>query len=209
VTALQVSPRYTNDVVRICPDCGPNDDADFYRTGAYCKPCTANRVKANRHQKGVQPRVPQAQSLAEYDFRNPTRQCNTCGHVLDISDFPPHHNLKKQRWDRAYDCRDCYNAYIRDWGKSDVGVRSRRNYALKSKYGIDIETFEGHIRDQDGKCSICSNPFDNRKGFRIPVVDHDHATGQFRGIICWTCNTLLGRVEDNKETLRQMIDYLG
>jgi hypothetical protein len=40
------------------------------------------------------------------------------------------------------------------------------------------------------------------------VYDHDHATGKFRGWICFSCNTALGHARDNVEVLYKLIDYL-
>jgi len=38
--------------------------------------------------------------------------------------------------------------------------------------------------------------------------DHDHKTDKFRGWICSRCNLVLGMVNDNKELLSQIIEYL-
>jgi hypothetical protein len=47
------------------------------------------------------------------------------------------------------------------------------------------------------------------KGGKHLCLDHDHATGKFRGILCFHCNTVLGKVKDSTETLQNMISYLN
>lgn len=55
-------------------------------------------------------------------------------------------------------------------------------------------------------CQICgSDGTNHKKGL---VVDHNHTTGYFRGILCAFCNTALGYMKDNQETLKKAIAYL-
>jgi len=53
-----------------------------------------------------------------------------------------------------------------------------------------------------GHCTICGNVE------RKLVQDHEHATGQIRGVICGGCNSMLGFARDDEETLYQGIRYL-
>jgi hypothetical protein len=39
-------------------------------------------------------------------------------------------------------------------------------------------------------------------------VDHDHATGAIRGLLCRRCNDVLGKVDDDREILRRAMTYL-
>jgi hypothetical protein len=48
---------------------------------------------------------------------------------------------------------------------------------------------------------------------RIPAkgglhLDHDHETGEFRGWLCWHCNTGIGKLGDTPDGLRNALDYL-
>lgn len=52
-------------------------------------------------------------------------------------------------------------------------------------------------------CAICGQPF-----VKTPQADHDHATGQVRGLLCGNCNSGLGLLQDNPELLRAAANYL-
>jgi hypothetical protein len=83
---------------------------------------------------------------------------------------------------------------------------------LKYKYGVSPEEFLKAWDDQNGECAICKDTlpdlaiYENRK--RGYAIDHNHDTGEFRGILCTECNTLLGMSGDSPEILREAIRYL-
>lgn len=87
---------------------------------------------------------------------------------------------------------------------------------LKTKYGIDFADFDALLSSQDGRCVICQHelvyglPKGSRpeEGQREAVVDHDHATGDVRGILCRQCNSGLGLLGDNVEALTAALSYL-
>lgn len=70
---------------------------------------------------------------------------------------------------------------------------------------MSVEDWARLFHAQGGKCAICGRQlsFD-----RNTHVDHSHATGRVRGLLCHSCNTSLGHVKENPETLRRMITYL-
>jgi hypothetical protein len=72
------------------------------------------------------------------------------------------------------------------------------------KYGVSREAFEAMFADQDGRCAICGEPGD----YRGLCVDHDHRTGQVRGLLCNKCNWGLGHFNDDSDLLMNAITYL-
>jgi hypothetical protein len=56
------------------------------------------------------------------------------------------------------------------------------------------------IEAQGGTCAVCPGPPQH--------VDHDHETGEVRGILCFNCNQALGNVRDDPKTLRGLARYL-
>lgn len=86
-----------------------------------------------------------------------------------------------------------------------------RSSALRVRYGISIDEYEAMWTAQDGMCAICKKPettvTKNGHKWRLNV-DHDHKTGEIRGLLCTPCNRGLGFLGDSAETMRQAISYL-
>jgi hypothetical protein len=99
-------------------------------------------------------------------------------------------------------------ALSRKWSKAHpekVKVWNRQR-ALKNKYGITTDEYDAFYKSQDGKCAICGciKP-EPEKCF---AVDHNHNTGNIRGLLCSNCNTGIGMLQDNSDLLRIAADYL-
>ena len=82
---------------------------------------------------------------------------------------------------------------------------------LKYRYGITVNEYENLLKIQGGCCSICKtkNPSHKRKASNYFCVDHCHSTGKVRGLLCSTCNTALGLLEDSKDNLLEAVNYLN
>lgn len=72
-------------------------------------------------------------------------------------------------------------------------------------YGITVEEGVAILEKQGYACAICRRPFEEPKQVRM---DHNHATGEFRGFLCSTCNTGLGFFGDSPGRLRAALAYL-
>lgn len=70
-----------------------------------------------------------------------------------------------------------------------------RRQDLKRKYGVTPKWYDETLASQGGLCAICRSTRVSL-GDKNMAVDHDHETGNARGILCMACNTLLGRLED-------------
>lgn len=104
--------------------------------------------------------------------------------------------------------------------RSQPQVRAKeRAYAIKySKryhYGIAWEDYRSRLAAVGGRCEICERKLhdnsDLRSGKRSDAacVDHDHETGQVRGILCNRCNRAIGLLQERREILERAIAYLG
>lgn len=81
-----------------------------------------------------------------------------------------------------------------------------RNYSLKTKFGLSSNEFSKMSESQHGLCLICGNP---PKRFKNLSVDHDHKTGEIRGLLCLVCNLVLGHAKDDINYLTKCINYLN
>lgn len=100
-------------------------------------------------------------------------------------------------------------AYMREWYKTEAGIRSAINQNLKHSFGMTIEDYEVLYHKQGGKCRICGVSRDcyDRDRDRL-FVDHCHRTGRIRGLLCRNCNSGIGLFLDKKENLLNAIEYL-
>jgi hypothetical protein len=65
------------------------------------------------------------------------------------------------------------------------------------------------FEQQDGKCAICGKTHGHVtvNGVKTKLaVDHDHATGKIRGLLCSRCNRGIGYL--GEENLTRAVAYL-
>ena len=78
----------------------------------------------------------------------------------------------------------------RDWSK------------IKSRYGLVQEEFLALLQAQEYACAVCQ---ESSYGL---VVDHNHDTGAVRGLLCPSCNKLLGMAKEKPCVLQKAKVYL-
>ena len=85
---------------------------------------------------------------------------------------------------------------------------ARRNQR-KHKYGLTHEQFEQMKERQNGVCAICKQPETHVKRGRVCElsVDHNHDTGEVRGLLCNNCNRALGFFKDDAKLLGEAAKY--
>jgi hypothetical protein len=136
------------------------------------------------------------------------KECVTCGeHFLQSN------NRKKA----ASYCAECYRQYHRDWREDQKATDPLFNIRKNAweKHGLYAEELEAWVVEV-GNCPCCGVEFDRGNRAAMPCVDHDHECCPparschkcRRGLLCFNCNTVLGKVKDSPETLRALITYL-
>lgn len=83
----------------------------------------------------------------------------------------------------------------------------RSEYARWRNYGITRDEYTALLAAQKGVCAICGGDPGTSRGGRFHV-DHDHETGEVRGLLCASCNQGLGSFRDNPDYLAAAIRYL-
>lgn len=132
-----------------------------------------------------------------------SRICTMCRVEKPLDEFYIRTRGPYGRTSRCKPC--CLVANLRSLHADPARVERMRArtaaWHRQRKYGLDEDAFRAMHDEQNGVCAIC----ERREKL---VVDHDHATGKVRGLLCHSCNMTLGRAEDDTERLRRMIDYL-
>jgi hypothetical protein len=97
------------------------------------------------------------------------------------------------------------------WKASDKRWRDKNKERLwasniKFAYNISVLEYSKLLVSQNGKCAICGVP--SEECTRKFSVDHDHETGQIRGLLCDRCNRGIGFLKDNPTILISAANYL-
>lgn len=102
-------------------------------------------------------------------------------------------------------------------GRPSNGFVNAKDYKLSYRYGIRLSEYESMFETQRGVCAICGQPETmkqarSRNSVKTPSslhVDHDHETGEVRGLICWKCNVGIVKLLDNRDLVESAAKYLG
>jgi len=137
-----------------------------------------------------------------------TRICKTCKQEKAVSAFPKRVGYKDGIRPNCVDCHKEYQngSHHKHKHKHPHVYEEDKDRKLKKTYGIGYAEYLTMLEVQNGCCAICgTNDTGNRKAFH---VDHCHATGKIRGLLCGNCNSGIGNLRDNVRLLRRAIDYL-
>ena len=111
---------------------------------------------------------------------------------------------RTRQW--AADNPDRVKARQAEYRASGRKAISDRKSHLRRKYGITPAEYDELLDRQGGGCAICGRP--PTPGISLHV-DHDHATGAIRGLLCFRCNNALGDFDDDRDRLWAALAYLG
>ena len=184
---------------KFCRDCGTERPVDEFtrnrnsRDGLafYCKIHARRRHRSARAKREGPPARRHANDVLVPDGH---KWCPDCGQVKWLEDFPRTTGTSGRH---SY-CKPCHNARGKA-SKDKVG--GSRTYHLKRRYGITAEEADTMLATQGGLCAICrSAPAEH--------VDHDHATGRVRQLLCFNCNGGLGQFRDDPRVLREAARYV-
>lgn len=160
------------------------------------------------------------------------KKCCKCKNIKSLSDF---YKDKNKKDGYRYNCKTCssrnrehkklydleyrrknkekikeyykkhYNKKIKPTREKKTKEQNRENW-LRLKYNLTKEQYQELIKNQNNKCAICKI---SQSELSYPLfIDHEHKTDKVRGLLCRTCNTGLGSMQDNIEILQNAIEYL-
>jgi hypothetical protein len=122
-------------------------------------------------------------------------KCATCGATKSRDCFG---SDKRNARGLKYSCKDCINAKRRG-----AYQKENRKYHLKSTYGITPEQYDDLSVQQGGVCAVCKEPSEKKL-----YVDHDHVSGDVRGLLCHKCNVAIGLLFDDPTRLERAAKYI-
>jgi len=122
------------------------------------------------------------------------KDCAKCGRDVELSEFP--HTPQRKKDKRGSYCKDCLGKMAPTWAWKTT---------IKKKYNLTADQYYALLKSQQGCCAICGAEEDNGRRF---AVDHDHETGEVRGLLCKMCNVGLGNFRDSPRNLLLAAKYL-
>ena len=148
----------------------------------YCYECLNPKNNMTPHKKGY-------------------RVCYTCKVEKKYSEF---YVNKVEAHGIRYDCKECTVAYR----KKMYDPVKKRGYEYKNKFGITLDDYDRMLKSQNNRCAICNSTATGNRSQKYLCVDHCHATGKVRGLLCHGCNAGIGSMKDDIEILKKAIAYL-
>jgi hypothetical protein len=140
-----------------------------------------------------------------------TKTCRKCGETKPLSGFytKTRDGIRSESSSGySSQCRECVRgtAAARRERLGQVHVDYMKDFDLRKKYGIGIEQYNKMFAAQKGQCVICGrHQTEFAKGL---AVDHDHASGKIRQLLCVNCNNGLGCFMDSIGLLHKAVEYL-
>lgn len=155
------------------------------------------------------------------------KKCTKCNELRQETDY---YIANKTKGTRKIICKYCCQLKIKQdrianpesWKKIEARRKKKwaekyrdrcRDSRLKYEYGIDSVTYDEMLKHQDNVCAICLQP--ETKLHKVTgslkrlAVDHCHVTGKVRGLLCFDCNSSLGKFKDSIDNLQRAIEYLN
>lgn len=194
---------------KICNTCYKELDLDSFEKDArnrdgrqgICKYCRRDqKLKRAKERRLKGPEIIVTQKL-----------CNKCNVTKSIDQFfkDSHNADGYMRY-----CKDCKMQSALNWREQNREQynQTQKEYHRKHyekyrllRYKITPEQWRKMLDEQNGRCKICNNLPPEGKDL---VTDHNHKTGEVRGLLCYTCNREIVLLEKDEEHLQKAIDYI-
>lgn len=176
----------SEDRVKRCPRCKQHRPrAAFARNKAmrdglrcYCRECASAYHQARRLATGMNVR-PRVKVPDGHTF------CRSCGEIK------PH-----REWHRRASASDGLSTSR----EARRAAKGRADH-LKRQYGLTEAERDATVASRRGLCVICLKP-------PAAHVDHCHKTGRVRGVLCFNCNSAIGKLGDDPDAVRRAAAYL-
>jgi hypothetical protein len=155
-----------------------------------------------------------------------TKKCSDCNITKNLNEFG---NSSRHKGGKHVWCKECANRRCRESYQKHIEKRRERNRVTRKRtpeyfkrkrntrmfllYGMTEQDYDEMLISQGGVCKICKGTptkvGNKHTSSKIRFsIDHNHKTGEVRGLICGVCNVMLGHAKDSIEVLISAIEYL-
>jgi hypothetical protein len=137
-------------------------------------------------------------------YRNDCKACNLAAKHERYMKNPGPMKERVKKWQQENS--DRLNEYRRAYRARPERKLADRAGHLMRKFNLTLEEYDQMLAAQDGGCAICGDAPDDGKTFHI---DHDHGTGEVRGLLCQRCNHALGLFRESSDLLYAAAEYVA
>jgi hypothetical protein len=222
---------------KTCPDCKTKKPSSAFNKNGnklqdYCKDCHSKRQKASREKNSNRKNIviPDFKTCSNCGVEKPSSCfCRSRGNRSGLGSFCKDCQSKHQK--RSYgknkarkyilipDFKTCPGCNIEKPGcvfgqsrgsKDGLGVYCKVCSAIhnrKRRYGVTEEWYQAILLAQNYSCAICKTKTPGGKG--TWHTDHNHLTGEVRGLLCNNCNSAIGCFKDSTFLIDKAIKYLS
>ncbi len=135
-----------------------------------------------------------------------TKRCSVCEEQKSAGEF---HARQETKTGLASACIDCARKRDRARGSAPNRKETRKWAMMKFQHGITKKQWQAVLHTQNFCCAICESVFvAGRRSALNACVDHDHATGRLRGLLCRRCNQGIGLLQDSGGVAEKAAAYL-
>lgn len=96
--------------------------------------------------------------------------------------------------------REGYKKYRKQYYRKNKSYFS--NYHFKARYNVTLDERNRMIKERENRCDICECMYQSE----YLQIDHNHLTGQVRGILCAACNKALGFAEKRWNKIKEYLE---
>ena len=139
------------------------------------------------------------------------RTCKICNELKPLTEF---YQTVRNGTPYGYHgkCKKCYVKKQQE----NYDPLKQRDENLKQRYGkhFGLTQYDTLLENQGYKCAICgtTNPKGRKSGrggsIDVFFVDHNHKTGEVRGLLCNVCNRTIGYVNEDVDLITNMLEYV-
>ncbi len=133
----------------------------------------------------------------------------TCTKCLETKHIDLFSNYKHSKDNKKSRCKACQKLYNDEWYATNIEKKAEtsRWWNIENKYGLSKEEYLAILKAQNNCCKIC-HLSSEKNLHNYLYVDHCHTSLKVRGLLCKSCNSLLGMANDSIEILTNAINYL-
>ena len=118
------------------------------------------------------------------------QKCRICGEVKLLSEYSSWIGKTSRLWNKM--CKSCMSRETADLNR-------------RASYKLSKDEYQKLLESSGNKCQICQR---EEIGKSRLAIDHCHASGEIRGLLCRRCNSGLGYFDDNLIGLMKAVAYL-